>query len=486
MVRSLNTPFYALAERVGPASVRDLAIRLGIPETYAGHQSLVDERGEPKPGSTRADIAIGRYAVAPADLATVYATLAAGGVRVERHVVGSAAGADGATWYTATPEPHRVIGADVAADVTAVLHEVAVHLGQPDGRAAAAKTGSQQWADTTDSQHAWMAGYTPQLAAVVWLGRAQPGPIPDIDGRSIEGDGLPAQMWRDFLADALHGQPSAPLPPAAHLGHIDTGDARPTTSATPTRSAQSPRVAPTVARRPSTSPKPTGSATVAPSPNGPQPVFRTGSEGKAVALTFDDGPSPYTGQILDTLAAHHVKATFCIVGEQARLYPDLVKRVVAEGHAVCNHSMRHDDLSVLTSDQIAADLSATNAAIRAAAPDARISYFRAPYGSWGATATMAAQLGMTAVSWTVDTEDWKTPGVPAILQAVATQLKPRGIVLMHDGGGDRSQSVEALGLALTQLEADGWAFDLPATTASGSAGTPPTTGASPGSTKHAE
>lgn len=181
-----------------------------------------------------------------------------------------------------------------------------------------------------------------------------------------------------------------------------------------------------------------------------------------VALTFDDGPSAtYTPQVLDVLAEHRVRATFCLVGSQAQRFPALVRRIVAEGHALCNHSMNHDNLSTWTDERIRAGLAGTTQIIQAAAPDAPVRYFRAPYGSWGRSAAVAAQLGMVRLGWTVDPRDWSRPGVDAIVQAVRTQLRPGGIVLMHDAGGDRSQTVQALDLLLPQLREEGWTFTFP-------------------------
>src|SRR5262249_22926649 len=113
-------------------------------------------------------------------------------------------------------------------------------------------------------------------------------------------------------------------------------------------------------------------------------VTTTQHEGRYVALTFDDGPSAeWTPQVLDILYAEQVKATFCLVGEQVTKFPALVRRIVAEGHKLCSHSWRHDDLSAETPEEIRADLTVTSEAIRAAVPDAAIPYFRAPYGGWG-------------------------------------------------------------------------------------------------------
>jgi membrane peptidoglycan carboxypeptidase len=118
-----------------------------------------------------------------------------------------------------------VLRPGVAADVSAVLSAVVRDDGMVPGRPAAGKTGTQQWRDTRDNQGAWMAGYTPDLAAAVWIGREKPGPIRDSAGRPIEGDTVPARLWRDFLRAALDGEPVAPLPEPAHVGRTDVGDA---------------------------------------------------------------------------------------------------------------------------------------------------------------------------------------------------------------------------------------------------------------------
>ncbi|GAA2855338.1 hypothetical protein Acy02nite_72990 [Actinoplanes cyaneus] len=219
MVHSLNTPFYALTEQIGPASVRDLAVRLGVPERYGEQTTLVDLKGEPTPGRTRADISIGRYPVTPADLASVYATLAGGGERVNRHFVASVAGL-----YRAKPRAVRALDRGVAADVGAVLSEVVDHHGRVAGVPAAAKTGSQQFGNTADSSDAWTAGWASGLAAVIWIGREAPGPIRTKNGKAINGEGLPYQIFRSFLSGALAGHPAKQLPPAANVGSPGKGD----------------------------------------------------------------------------------------------------------------------------------------------------------------------------------------------------------------------------------------------------------------------
>jgi membrane peptidoglycan carboxypeptidase len=225
MEHSLNTPFYAVAERIGPSRVRDLAVAMGIPQKYGKQRTLVDLTGEPTPGRTRADIALGRYAVTPADLATVYGTFAAGGRRAERFLVESVKGADGTDWHAREPRHKRVLDAGIAADVSAVLSQVVTRNGEVPGHQASAKTGTQQWGDSGDSSDAWTAGYLPQLAAVTWIGRAEPGAVRDAAGRVINGDGLPYRVWKDFMAGALKGQRPVPLQRPEMVGSPDAGDA---------------------------------------------------------------------------------------------------------------------------------------------------------------------------------------------------------------------------------------------------------------------
>jgi peptidoglycan/xylan/chitin deacetylase (PgdA/CDA1 family) len=168
------------------------------------------------------------------------------------------------------------------------------------------------------------------------------------------------------------------------------------------------------------------------------------TRGNAVALTFDDGPDPVqTPKILDLLARYHVTATFCLVGVHVQAHPDLVRRIVAEGHTVCNHTWRHSmTLGRQPASAIRADLRRTNDAIRRAAPGATIKYTRAPGGNFTrAYVTIAAGLGMTSLYWQVDPRDWDHPAgeSPAahrgrVIAAVQRQVRKGSIVLSHDAG----------------------------------------------------
>lgn len=162
----------------------------------------------------------------------------------------------------------------------------------------------------------------------------------------------------------------------------------------------------------------------------------------SVALTFDDGPDPvYTPKMLEVLKKHRVTATFCVVGKRVRMYPGLVKRIVAEGHTICNHSWDHNiKLGKEDRKDILQDLTATNAAIHAAAPEAEIKYFRAPGGYFTTRLVeQARRLGMKSLYWSVDTRDWQfskyprgTQMVNHIVACIQTETRRGSIILAHD------------------------------------------------------
>jgi len=166
----------------------------------------------------------------------------------------------------------------------------------------------------------------------------------------------------------------------------------------------------------------------------------TGS--RSVALTFDDGPDPvYTPQMLNMLKKNGVKATFCLVGFRVAMYPALVKRIVAEGHTICNHTWQHRmDIGKQSNEVILKDLQDTNNAIRKAVPKVKIKYFRAPGGYFNTKLVgLAASLGMRSIYWDLDTRDWEfskyphgTPMVDHIVETVGYGTRPGSIILAHD------------------------------------------------------
>ncbi|GIJ80291.1 Peptidoglycan/xylan/chitin deacetylase, PgdA/CDA1 family [Micromonospora phaseoli] len=197
---------------------------------------------------------------------------------------------------------------------------------------------------------------------------------------------------------------------------------------------------------------------------GPPPVRPTEVIGtdRAVCLTFDDGPHPeHTLRLLDVLAAQQVRAVFFLQGNHVIEHPEVVRRIVAAGHALGNHGMRHDDMGTWTAGRIASDLLETNAVIRHAVPHARIPYFRAPYGAWGQTPSVATALGMRPMGWRLAVTDWEPPGTDELLRRITEGVAPGAVVLLHDGGGDRSQTVDAVERAIPVLRAHSWRFALP-------------------------
>lgn len=187
-------------------------------------------------------------------------------------------------------------------------------------------------------------------------------------------------------------------------------------------------------------------------------------EDKRIALTLDDGPWPtYTAQALDILARNDVKATFCMVGEQARDHPDLVRKVVAAGHTLCNHTMTHDiNLKQKSPQQVREQMQGTLDAIHKASPGTPVPWYRAPGGNWSPEIrATAASLGMGSLGWSVDTDDWRKPGVSTMLQTVHQELSPHSIILCHDGGGARDQTMAMLEKLVPELKSQGYQFVTP-------------------------
>ena len=187
------------------------------------------------------------------------------------------------------------------------------------------------------------------------------------------------------------------------------------------------------------------------------------SGGKVVSLTFDDGPSPYTNRVLDLLDRYHVKATFCQIGEQVGAYPQVEARIASDGHTLCDHTWTHDEaLPARSITVINSEISRTQAAIKAAT-GLTPAYYRAPGGDFGTTAKLPDRLAAfhtVPLAWAVDSNDWKRPGIPTIVKNVVSAVTPGAIILMHDGGGDRSQTLAALPKIITALRAAGYAFEV--------------------------
>ncbi|MCH0539739.1 polysaccharide deacetylase family protein [Streptomyces sp. MUM 203J] len=193
-----------------------------------------------------------------------------------------------------------------------------------------------------------------------------------------------------------------------------------------------------------------------------RPFLRVSGVGNTMVLTFDDGPDPrYTPGILNTLRLYRVRAMFFVCGEMAALHPDLLRRMTDEGHVIGNHSWSHPLIPKLRPSRIRWELGATSDIVEQTVGSAPL-WYRAPYGAWNRHSfEIGAGLGMEPLAWTVDTLDWKEPGAHTIVRRVLDGAGPGVVVLSHDAGGDRSQSVAALRTYLPRLIDEGYHITVP-------------------------
>lgn len=248
---------------------------------------------------------------------------------------------------------------------------------------------------------------------------------------------------------------TAEAPPA-------TTDPAPVSTAAPADPQSPPAPAPVAPAEPAPAPDPVPPAPadvpmVAPYAT----VIGWHGDARVAYLTFDDGPGPATGRVLDILAASGVKATFCQLGLRVAEAPDVTRRVVAEGHTLCNHSWdHHSPFDALAPADLDSEIGRTqDAFVQAAGVAAR--YFRAPEGAFGPTGGAVLQAAQRArtipLGWGVDSLDWRKPGVDAIVANVVTAVSPGAVILLHDGGGtDREQTLAALPGIIAGLQAAGY------------------------------
>ncbi len=204
------------------------------------------------------------------------------------------------------------------------------------------------------------------------------------------------------------------------------------------------------------------------------PVWAANGTGNVAALTFDDGPNGATTlELLDFLAEHDITAVFCVIGQNVTASggADVLRRIVADGHVLCNHSTGYSPMDSMTADQVRADLVENLRIIRTALgdPNAQVPFFRAPNGAWGLTGSVAASLGMQPLDVRNTINDWADSDPDVLADNLRAAIRPGEIVLVHDGGGDRGPSVQAVRTVVPELLADGWTFTLPV-------GTPPPPG----------
>jgi cellulose synthase/poly-beta-1,6-N-acetylglucosamine synthase-like glycosyltransferase/peptidoglycan/xylan/chitin deacetylase (PgdA/CDA1 family) len=183
-----------------------------------------------------------------------------------------------------------------------------------------------------------------------------------------------------------------------------------------------------------------------------------------VVLTFDDGPTEWTEEILNILRARRVPATFFVLGARAATRPDLVRRMHVEGHEVGVHTFTHGNLANVGAQRARLELDPSQLAI-AAATGHTTSLLRLPYSSKVADASFSEWQAMRraenyrVVYADLDTQDWQRPGVDAIVRAGLPHDAKGAVVMLHDGGGDRSETVKAVDLLITDLQHRGYTFD---------------------------
>ena len=280
------------------------------------------------------------------------------------------------------------------------------------------------------------------------------GRLPSTDPTAVPATPSPADVPSPSLTAAAKPKPT-PLPTAAPT-------AGPTKAATPRPSATKPGAAkPTASSTPK--PKPTKQAPPAKKPTtSPEQAKKaakkkpskylqgklTKGPGGTVYLTFDDGPSPYTAQILSILSRTGSTATFFHLGVNEGAFPHADAAIRKQGSKVANHSYDHPDLTTRTAAQLKWQLQH--------GPKAKC--FRPPYGATNAKVQKAIKAaGMRQVLWDVDTLDWSKPGVSTLAKTGRLKAVRNGsIILMHDGGGDRSQTVAALPTVIKDLKARGF------------------------------
>lgn len=224
-----------------------------------------------------------------------------------------------------------------------------------------------------------------------------------------------------------------------------------------TEAADADRVAVSVAPAPSTAaqtPKPTASPT---SPS-PAPIVndRVPAAGRVIYLTFDDGPDPrWTPEVLGVLRQYDARGTFFMIGQSAAQHPALIRQVRSAGHKVGDHSWSHQHLPKMTPDAMKAQMRRSTSAI-----GGEVKCVRPPYGDVNASVKQTIHASGRHVSlWDVDTLDWTKPGANSIANTAISGAHPGAVILMHDGGGERSQTVAALKTVLNTLSQRGYRFE---------------------------
>jgi len=185
----------------------------------------------------------------------------------------------------------------------------------------------------------------------------------------------------------------------------------------------------------------------------PGTYYMTNTQEKIVALTFDDGPDPIdTPAVLDILKEKDVRATFFVLGKAAQSYPFLLKRLIKEGHEIGNHGFSHD----YQQHRLVEEMNQTDQVVLAATGNH--TFFYRPPGGFVSKSLLETtkRNGHVVALWSVDSKDWRNPGVKQIVDNVMKNVFPGSIILMHDGGYQRTQTVKSLGPIIDALEARGY------------------------------
>jgi peptidoglycan/xylan/chitin deacetylase (PgdA/CDA1 family) len=185
-------------------------------------------------------------------------------------------------------------------------------------------------------------------------------------------------------------------------------------------------------------------------------VKQAGGRARDIALTFDDGPGPYTPAILSVLERMHVKATFFVIGKMLRYFGAATARAIQDGDVIGDHTETHPQLATLSAHDQYEQLFEQIARVELLGGH-RPTLFRPPYGSFNAnTVRELRRLRLLMVLWSADTDDYRQPGVSVIVERALAAAKPGAIILMHDGGGAREQTIAALPLIVRGLRARGF------------------------------
>lgn len=188
-------------------------------------------------------------------------------------------------------------------------------------------------------------------------------------------------------------------------------------------------------------------------------INHVNTKDKVVALTYDDGPNPpYTNQLIEILERHQIKATFFVVGKKIEKYPDTVRLILSKGHELGNHSYSHKALISEKPGFIWSEIQKTDELLRQLGVKDEI-HFRAPYGrKLIVLPYFLAKLNKKNILWTIDSKDYEASNSEVIEASVLEQVRPGSIILMHDGGGDRSRTVVATERLIENLKQKGYSF----------------------------